>query len=258
MAYPTVYMLTRCHRSALLYGTTLTFKTLRDGFPNSRIHVADAASIPEARDEIGRYCRIANAEFVPLQRPLQLWKFMERVLLTQRAGAAVFVDPDVCLWEPIEHWEFTGLVAGRFIPRHACEFTHCVSEPRLHSSLFWIPDVAALRAVVERVRQERWLFHPFMSVMVQVNDCWRHFDVGASLYTACPERMESFTQRHLNCYDHLFAGTYADRVFERLSGDSRSMYEEAHRAVQQDHRSLKGTWQVQERYFAARAALVDV
>jgi hypothetical protein len=251
-------MLTWCKRAELLYGATFTFKTLRVGFPTARVIVADAGSPPEARAEIERKSVACGAEFVPLERRMELPYFIEAALRQQQSGPAVFIDPDLCFWESIEAWQFTGLAAGRFIPRHHCEFSGCVSEPRLHTSLLWFPDTARLLAELARIRQSYHYFEPFRTIMLPTRGGWIYYDGAAGLYGAFPDQMQQFETRHLDAYDHLFAGTYPDSVMARLGPQSGAMYREIHQQAQQDYRLLKGCWRRQEEYFQSRrtAALV--
>lgn len=257
MQLPTVYTLTWCKRSELLYGTTLVFKTLRDGFPNAPLRVFDAASAPECRDEIRTCANACHAQFSQLERRVELGDFVEWALGNQRTGAAVFVDTDICFWQCIEDWEFDALAAGRFIPRHHCEFERCPSEPRLHTSLLWVPDVAAMNAAIVNVRRSHRYFRPFANIVVRFGDQWRYFDAGACLYSVYPEQMRHFDETQLDAYDHLFAGTYADSVLTRLSPETASIYAAIHRTAQLDYRQLKGCWRQQEEYFQSGRIMDD-
>ena len=254
MNRPHVYMLTWCSHIDLLLGSTLTFGTLRDGFPNSLLYVVDSASVPPARAEIKKLSGTVNAKFVQLDSQLQLGAFIEGVLRKQGTGCAVFVDPDVCFWQPVEDWEFQGLAAGRYVPLHECEYMRCLSAPRLHTSLFWIPDVAKLLA---EIRQVRGYFQPFMSLMTCVDGRWRHFDTAAGLYSANPDKMQAFEEKHFEAFDHLFAGTYSDKVLDKLGPGSRARYEQLYCNVRQDYRLLKGAWRQQSKYFEDRAKLAQ-
>jgi hypothetical protein len=251
---PHVYLLTWCKHPDLLYGTTLTFETIRDGFPTAPIHVVDAASLIIVRDNIRALAGYVSAEFKQLRRHIELSQFIEAILVRQATGSAVFVDPDVCFWEPVEDWKFDGIAAGRFIPRHACEFTDCLTVPRLHTSLLWIPDVAMILSAIAKTRQRLRYFQPFANSMVRVDGRWTHFDTAAGLYSAFSDHMVPFDEQHLNAYDHLFAGTYADSVLKKVGPESRDMYEKLHRVAREDYRQLKGCWRDQERYFQSRAA----
>jgi len=102
---PTVFILTFCRKMDLFYGTSLVFKTLRAGFPNSRVIVVDNASVATARCEIGALVRETGCKHYQIEEPdVDHPEFLQTVLSAFAAsnggdGALVFLDPDVCLWE---------------------------------------------------------------------------------------------------------------------------------------------------------------
>jgi hypothetical protein len=252
MQSPRVYILTWCQRIELLYGTTLVFKTLRDGFPHADVYVTDSASISAARPEIRRAADACGVEFEQLDEHIDLYEFIHRVIERQTSGPVVFVDPDICFWQNVEQWKFDGLAAGRFIPRHRCDFMECLTEPRLHTSLLFFPDVARLRTAIEQVRQVRVCFEPFRPVMVPIGGGWHFFDGSAGLFGALRDEMRHFEECHLEAYDHLFCGSFSDEVLKKLQQDFAPAYRDVHLKAQADHRSVKGCWRLQEAYFQAR------
>lgn len=255
MSTPHVYTLTWCRNIELLYGSTLVFKTLRTGFPSAQVHVIDGNSIEAARWDIQTAAKACEAEYLQLNRRLELAEFIAHVLTRQQSGSAVFVDPDVCFWNCVEQWQFAGLAAGRFIPRHFCDFSGCLSEPRLHTSLLWVPDVGRLIDTIARTRATWRYFEPFRNTMLRVDDRWRYFDTAAGLYSVFPDEMDAFGEWQLDAYDHLFAGTYADTVLAKLDPQFGDMYRDLHRTAQVDFQAIKGCWRQQERYFQLQSCL---
>ncbi len=187
-----------------------------------------------------------------LEQRLQIGDFIPHVLAHQASGSVVFVDPDMCFWEPIENWRFNALAAGRLVPRYRCEVTDSISEPRLHTSLLWIPDVARMRSEIAAARANRKLWEPFRGSMVAIDGHWRLFDTAAGLYSMFAAQMQAFDERQLDAYDHLFSGSFSDSVQSRLGADFAPLYRDIHRAAEEDYRTLKGCWRVQERYFQSR------
>ncbi len=177
---------------------------------------------------------------------------MPHVLGQQQHGAAVFVDTDMCFWEAIEGWSFDGLAAGRYIPRHQCDFTGHLTEQRLHTSLLWFPDVARLRGALAAANRASRHFQPFRSVLVSVAGRWHFFDNTAGLYAMFPTEMRAFNESQLDAYDHLFSGTFSDAVMQKIGPDFGPAYAEVHRKAQIDYRTIRGCWRDQERYFQAR------
>ena len=99
---PRVYILTWCKHPDRITGTTLTFETLRVGFPNAEIWVVDNNSMPEVRPVLIQHAQSCNAHYVQLTQELAHHAFISQTLRSQQEGAAVFLDPDVCFWKNVE------------------------------------------------------------------------------------------------------------------------------------------------------------
>ncbi len=253
-----VYVFTWCNQIESLYGTTLVFKTLRVGFPTAEIHVVDNASLPAVRPLLRQHAHDCDADFTQLKQGITHHKFIEQTLDRQLEGSAIFVDPDVCFWENVEAWNFNTLMAGRRLPKYVCEFSGCITHPRLHTSFLWIPDVRVLQETVWTLRTQYFELHPFRPIMFKADNVWQRFDTGGSLYAALPEQMYAFTERELEGYDHLFCGTHLNIVAPKLRPDFAIVFEQLHRQVQIDHQALKGAWRMQDNYFNSRAVLGEV
>lgn len=248
-----VYILTWCDRVENLYGTTLTFKTLRTGFPTAKIHVVDNASIPDVRPLLKQHAAECNAEFTQLERGIAHHEFINQTLNEQLEGSAIFVDPDICFWENVEGWSFDRLMAGRLIPKYNCQFSGCLTHPRLHTSFLWVADVDALRLHLKNLRSEYIEFVPFRPVMFKANDIWQRFDTGAVLYAALSAQMYTFTERELQAYDHLFCGTHLQMIAAKLNPYYAFLFIGLHKLVQQNHTNLKDAWKMQDEYFNSLA-----
>jgi hypothetical protein len=248
-----VYILTWCDRLENLYGTTLVFKTLRVGFPTAEIHVVDNASLPAVRPVLRQYAQECNANFTQLEQGIAHHQFILQILNKQLEGSAIFVDPDICFWENVEGWSFEQLMAGRLIPKYACEYTGCMTYRRLHTSFLWISNVCVLREQLKNLRSQYIEFEAFRPVMFKAEGIWQHFDTGATLYAALSEQMYAFTEKELQAYDHLFCGTHFKRVASKLNPYYAFMLIGLHKAVQQDHTKLKDAWKMQDDYFNSLA-----
>lgn len=249
-----VFILTYCRRPELLYGSTLVFRTLRVGFPTSRVTIVDNNSISDVRHVLRYLALREGCEYVQLDgdRASSHHAFLESVVARAGAGTLVFLDPDVVLWQNCEGWRVGGLAAGRLIPCFADEFSGCVTLPRLHTSFLWIPDGERLRREVEELRRERIDFEPFRPFMFRNGDRWFRLDAGAALYGALPERMVAFGEAELNAYDHLFCGSHIDQVLPALAEDEREAFRRSHARARGDDRSLRGLWREQDQYFERR------
>ena len=249
-----VYIITWCKDIANVHGSTLVFRTLRVGFPRAEVFVIDNASISAVRPLLRRQSETCGATFIQLEEELAHYEVIESAIQHQASGTVVFVDPDVCFWRTVEGWRFNALMAGRLLPRYACEYTGCITHPRLHTSLLYIPDVVALRAATEEVRRQFFEFDPIRPIMCRLAGVWHRWDTGASLYAALAERMHVFTESELEAYDHLFCGTHLHEVMSRISADYAMLFERLHRNALADHHTLKGAWRIQDQYFARLAA----
>ena len=114
-------------------------------------------------------------------------------------------NPDVIFWESVEDWNFGDAVsAGRLIPQQK-EGVYDVL-PRLHPSLFWVPDVERLRkAWAARCA----LGGDAMGCLLERNgDRVLLHDTLEPLYAGLREQCVAFGEQQLDCYDHLFHGSH--------------------------------------------------
>jgi len=242
---PTVYILTCCQSLDTLYGSLLTFKTLRVGFPNATVHVVDNCSIPAARSAIRKCAKDTGSFFHELPRRIRHAEFLEREILDAREGI-VFLDPDLCFWESCESWEFdNALLAGRFIPEHASGAT--TVKKRLHTSFLWAPNPPKLRAEIEYTLHKYPQWTPFQHALLFEDGAPTFWDTGASLYGALDATyLTPFLVDELNSYDHLFCGSHLPL---KKGADFFDALSEKHNEVKKDYRSLRGAWREQEKYF---------
>jgi hypothetical protein len=247
-----VHVLTYCDQIEQLYGNLLIFKTIRVGFPDSEIYVVDNASVPAARVEISQQANACGARLIQIEKRISHEMYFNTALLMQPPKSAVFLDPDICFWERVDGWNFDALMAGRLIPQFRCEYTGCVTHPRLHTSFLWIPDVPALVTALRSLCSKYREYAPFRPLMFPDKGQWHRLDTGASEYAALRDNTYAFQEKELDAYDHLFCGTHAWKVGPTLSHEHRIRFENLHQAVQHDHRALRGSWREQEEYFRSR------
>lgn len=252
MATPaTVVVLTYCRKPEFFYGTELIFRTLRVGFPNARVEVVDNASLPEVVGDVRRLAAAAGAAFESLPAPgVAHHEFIEHRL---KAAASVgmktplvFVDPDICFWKNCEGFEFDGILAGKRIAPFRCEATQTLTLPRIHTSFQWIPDPTRLFREIEAVKAEHGEFQPFMPYTFRWAGSWCRFDTGGSLYAVLGHRMSAFTEKHLDCYDHIFCGSHVDLILPAMSGEERERLSKIHASARDGNLdALRGIWRWQ-------------
>lgn len=247
-----VFILTHCRRAELFYGTALTFRTLRVGFPHARVTVVDNASLPETRGAIRQLARDTDCAFRQIEAPpITHHDFLEETLGTVAAGGGgplVFLDPDLCLWRSCEDLAFDALLAGKPVIAHEDPVMQCVVMPRLHSSFLWIPDAGALQAEIDRLRRPHLDFRPFQPFSVKLGDAWIRYDTGASLYAAIADRTHGFGPAELDRYDHIFCGSHFDLHVPHWRGELGELMHRIHADAREGRlEALRGVWRELDR-----------
>lgn len=251
-----VYILTFCRNPQLFYGTELIFKTLRVGFPNARVTIADNASLPDMRSKIESRARENECAFVQIPSPgIKHHEFLYNTIRSEaldpgRSGALVFLDPDICLWESCEDFAFDGLMAGKISGKYWESITDTVVMPRIHTSHLWIPDVGALWREIWRIKARRFDFEPFLPYSFNMDGAWYRYDTGSSIFNALAGNVSGFTEGHRNCYDHLYAGSHLDWIFDYYDDECKEMMSRIHQYAREgDLTALRGVWKYQEEVF---------
>jgi hypothetical protein len=246
-----VFLLTYCKNSALAWSSTLTLDTLRIGFPDAEVFVVDNNSIPEVRPLIREKALGARCHYRELDTEIFHHDFIADTLRAND-GCVIFLDPDLCFWESCEGWEIADLFGGRHLPAFYDEFSKTVTMERLHTSFLWIPDAAKLRERLEDMRSRFFEFEPIRPFMFKHDKQWYRYDTTANLYAAFKSDTYSFRAGELSCYDHLFCGTHLNEILPRMDRKSAGELERFHDTAKRDIRQIKGTWRLQDIYFAQR------
>ncbi len=252
-----VFILTFCRNRELFYGTKLIFKTLRTGFPNARVTVVDNASIPETVDEIRVLAEGCDCRFKQLTgKGTPHHTFIEKTLHDCASNEfahepLIFLDPDMCFWRSCEDFDFSGLIAGRRVPRFNCMVTNTITMPRLHTSFLWIPDPKKLMQEIWRIKVARFDFEPFLSCSFALDGTWYRYDTGANLYAALSHKVNRFTEYHFDCFDHILCGSHLDWVYDKYDGKIGKMMTEVHKHAKAGNlAALKGIWKYQDDVFS--------
>lgn len=262
MSLPQVFILTFCDDPSTLYGATLTFNTLRVGFPHADVHVVDNASHPDTRPAIRQAAEQAGGTFTQLEQRIEHADFVRGLLFGQTEyNNVVLLDPDLLFWREVEHWKFDGaLMAGRLIPTFQDSYCGSLTHARLHTSFLWLPDLVALRAklaeaITPHTAQQvlGYEFDPIRPVILPSPEVWVRWDTAASLYHAIKSDCHAFTDNELDSYDHLFCGSHLETVSDLLPTDEAARFRETHKLAVNNPRALKGIWREQQRYFLERA-----
>lgn len=214
-----------CPSVALKAGALLTFKTIRTGFPTVPIraywHGRDYGMFPE----LAALCQAAGVELVN-QSEQSNEKLIRHLLATERESFAL-VDSDMVFFENCETFEARGLIAGEYIPPFVCPIAQAATMSRLHTAFFVVPDPARLRQVIwsaYRPCMARYCpFDPFAPVVTFRDQTPWFYDLAANLFHLLTgdglrsilnqdTGAECFDANMLACFEHMYAGSYADAV----------------------------------------------
>lgn len=255
-ALPLVSILTFCPHPSLAYGTLLVFKTLRRGFPTAQVEVFDNGSHPGVLPEIKRAAAAIGATFEALQ-PRHYADHYEWLLLKREYDARplVLLDPDVIFWESVEGWNFgESLAAGRLIPRQK-EGKYDVL-PRLHPSLFWVPDVARLRAAWSQQTSIDGIDDAIGCRFEPKGGRVLLHDTLEPLFAGLRNRCFAFREQELDCYDHLFHGSHLPINAGCEHPGFEAIVDGHLAAAAGDLERVRGIWRSQERYFLSEHIVV--
>ena len=242
-----VYILTWCKDINQLYGSLLTFKTIRTGFPNSEIVVFDNCSIPAAQDEIKKAADAVGAVFHQLEHEVKHHDFIRWAIFQDHVDKQlVFADGDLIFWDDMENTVVDGLMAGRLIPLFGDKFSNTKTMPRLHTSLVMIPDPGALAQRLHALESEYFEADLIRPTMLRLEGEWLRWDTLGTLYGAITEQCTAFDEALLNRYDHIFCGSHLNKILSKYQVPRLA---EAHHQAMQDYTQLKGIWHLQEQYF---------
>lgn len=232
---PTVVILTYCEHPSLAYGSLLVFDTLRVGFPTADILVIDNGSHPDVVPRIKAAAEGAGAIFTPTERHDFIEHYRWMLCQQTKIESLVLLDPDIVFWKNVEDWTFEGVMAGRLIPDLTTGGV--TSKSRLHPSHIWVPSVKRLRE---------------LGISVELHKKGDQFwDTLATIYQDHPNQCQPFTEKQLDCYDHLFYGSHFPAIEPRLKDDDLT-YNSHRKAAAGETESLRGIWRDQERYFQAQ------
>ena len=243
-----VLILTWCKDPDALYGSLLTLKTVRIGFPNADVMVVDNGSIDVP--DIRLAAEAVGAGYMK-QNEVFHWQFMRKAIEVVHQPL-VFADPDLIFWERMEMPE--ALIAGRLIPQFFDEYTQTLTHARLHTSLLSIPNPQKLWQMIRTEESRMWESDLLRPVMIPTNGKWERWDTGSALYGSLGGY--AFTNE-LNSYDHIFCGSHLKYVADKLNPRELDEFKRIHAIAKAgDLSELRGTWKRQQQYFEDRYAPV--
>lgn len=246
-----VHILFTLRKQELEQYSYLVFRSLRTGFPTSKIfvHVNPPSPITEEAKELFVKC---DAEVDTLDKTVIHHDWISSLLET--ITEPVFIcDTDVMFWRSFEDQTFDKPMAGRRIPQWYDEFTGCNTRSRLHTSLLYL-DPNGIRDRVDKyysgIHQTPFnpTAHLINPICVPLYGRTYFYDTCSLLYHSIGG--QPFTERQLDSFDHLNFGTISDIVLPRLK-DGEQMHT-IREAVIKDPHLAQGCWREQEEYYLSR------
>jgi hypothetical protein len=241
----TVVIITCLRKGANVETATLTFRTIRTGFPTAQIVVYDNGSEYELKQTVKSLAASVDAIWDDHYTRMPHAYCMSRI--AKERSNVVFVDPDVIFWKCCEDWEFPTALAGRYIPTHRSEYTKSRTISRLHTSFLWadhdrlLQELAAI-GYEDREYAPAELWHPHM---VYENCIPTFYDTAANLYHCVGGT--AFESKHLDSYDHIFCGSSFDVAAQHLDHAKELMM--VHHTALTNPSALRGLWKDQDEYF---------
>lgn len=243
----TVHIITYCDDLELIYGSLLVFDSVRLAFPDSKIVVSENSNSSEVKSLVWDKAKAVEAFYVDVPLGFSHHDVLSSIFTVEEDAFAV-VDPDVIFWDRFDRVS-DFLIEGRYLPTFKDPYTKCLTKERLHTSMIKVGDPERLRKKIEEVRENFFEWDPFKPFMYKNENLWERFDTLASLYSVFKNDCYKFTERELNCYDHLFCGSHLPRVIDNL-GNWKDVFASSHeKAKTSNRRDLKGLWREQDLFF---------
>ena len=232
-------------------GSTLVFDSLRIGFPDACVTVFLNGLKPEFVGPITEAAKRASVdEIVTLEEETIHHKWIES-LVWNETEPFFLCDTDVVFWSEFPLTHFNRPLAGCYIPAFVDKFTNAKTMPRLHTSLLYVNPKAVqreIRAVHAWGRATRFnpMINLFYPVQIPSKNQSVFYDTCALLYQAIGG--QEFTAHHLDCYDHLNAGTWVDELDKAYPELKLPQF---HKSVYKNPELARGIRHMQNAFYAA-------
>lgn len=250
------FILATCRNEELLPYTTLVFKTIHVGFPDTEVFVTGNELTATALEKTEAAALGASCKFTNLPKQTHQ-KWIQKLIAEQKEPFWI-CDTDMVFYQSVEDWEFTAALAGYRVPEFYDEFTKMVTRSRLHTSLMRI-DPFAMRVACSKY----WLahrtteFNPFLEmwdpIVVPLNGRSYFYDTMAVAYHALGG--QEFTDEQKNAYFHFHFGSFSDLVLPALSAGEGM--KAARNIILEDPSQGIGMWRAQDEYFEKSQLFTD-
>lgn len=249
-----VHILCTVRKPELLPMAQMVFKTLRVGFPTSRVTVHLNNLSGEIEESIKARSFEQDCVIIECKTEFTHHHWIED--LCRKLDEPFWIlDCDTIFYDSMEQFQFKEALTGWRVPQWSDEFSGCITRARLHTSLLRI-DPVALRDKVNQFFKPvpDTIFTPianmFYPLVISQKGKRYFYDTCSFLYHAIGG--ESFQPIHKNCYMHFQFGSIEDIVIPRLSNGATLV--EARKRIVQNPSTGRGVWREFEDFYSQRAA----
>lgn len=243
-----VNILVTVHSPEMLDAALLVFKTIRTGFPTANVNVwGNNLSV----ENVHKVIDTGNINWFTNLQTTSHDAWVEKLILELNESFWI-CDTDVVLFDKVEDWFSNGVIlAGRFNPAYREPWTNAKYIERLHTCLMYINPI--------KVRNEmaNWSkyfipanFHSAQVPFIRQN--FIAFGLDIYLYDTMAGVCQlgigtKFTPEQDSAFEHLHAGTYADKVSKDC--EELKYLREAHKLIYKDFKLAKGLKQIQDKFY---------
>ena len=240
--------------------STLVFKTLRTGFPTADFHVI--ANNKEAETLVFKATEGIEGKKVLFNRTGHRHHHAQWIadIVASSNTPTVILDPDVIFWGDVQSalaaLPAGPLLHGRYVPGIWNEWAGCPSVPRLHTSLLYIPDPAALRTALRNAYPraheplgEYCPCDPWSPAVRFDRGSPTFWDTAAHAYNMIAEMCRPFDHHILDLYTHVNSPTFHDEFIKRM--EHPEDYTRVLNLALTEPDRLRGIWKAEDMYYTA-------
>lgn len=245
-------MLATFSNPELVETASLTFKTVRTGFPTADIQV-DIQNLSGV--DIGGFLK--NAESVGAKINILDKEVVHGAWIKNKVESDKnpfwICDTDVVFYGSMEKLKLEGYsMAGEYVPRFDCPISKCVTQARLHTSLMYLDPVCIAEDLLEFKKKYCNLkFTPCADLFSASVEPLRRegffYDTCAKLYHSIYGSYE-FKKADLKRFVHLQCGTWLDQVSCVFPG-----MKDVHRLALTNPDMVRGIRDVYQKFYEERA-----
>jgi hypothetical protein len=241
-----VFILCTIRKNAPYQTSTLTFDSIRTGFPDADVHVD-----VQGDHNFNSYLSSLDAD-VKFRSEQMVHGDWIRNLVMSEEDPFVIADPDLVFFSRFPYEQYLeDALAGDYVPAFKCPVAKCKTEPRFHTSLLCIHPLL-LRCEISKWKSKIGVtqFTPhidlFKAVVIPTANGTRFYDTCSLLFNSIGGKQ--FCSDTLLTYSHIHAGTWSDIVEKSMPG-----FQDMHRKLLSDPKLLRASRAMQNEFYEQHA-----